>query len=64
MKIDITECSDRELSLQVFNTEDLYNSRHDEGLLYLINVRFDHTFKQLEILIQDIKEDAIEGGLK
>ena len=57
---DITEYSDQELSLQVFNTEDLYNQRHSKDFMLLIDERFKYTPSQLQVLIEDLEDDKLE----
>lgn len=58
---DITEHSEIELSLIVYNTEGLYRMRRrilrDPSLL---NDMFRYTEDQLKVLISDLKED-LEG---
>lgn len=57
-KQDLTEYSDKELSLVVMNDECLYRMRRtflkDQSFL---TEYFDFTDEQLEVLIQDIKDD-------
>lgn len=53
--IDLTDFSDAELSLQVFNDEYFYTERGSvEYLIALINEEFIYTVKQLEILLDDL----------
>ena len=57
-KQDLTQYSDQELSLLVFNTESLYLYRRDFRLLKaLLDESFYYTMDQLEVLEQDILED-------
>lgn len=59
---DLTQYSDDELSLVVFNTEDLYLLRHDIDLLLgVLNEAYLYTDIQKDILIQDIEQDYSEG---
>ena len=51
-KIDITEYSDRELSLLVFNTEELY--RHVEAFCEVVKQSDDPT-------ASDVSNDALKG---
>ena len=59
---DLTNYSDDELSLRVFNDEFMY--KHRDDIEYLKEVIFDNFFKytdaQMEVLIQDIADDAEE----
>ena len=58
---NITEYSDQELSLMVFNDESLYNARHSIGFIEsIINELFIYTDEQLEVLEEDLKEDLEE----
>lgn len=56
-RIDLTEFSDQELSLQVFNDEALYSVRKEKWFLDFIKDRFFYTKMQLEILIGDLTDD-------
>lgn len=57
-KQDLTEYSDNELSLVVFNDEYLYKLRRSKrSLLSEIEESFEYTPKQLEVLLNDIDED-------
>ena len=58
--IDITNYSDNELSINVYNDEELYSMRTDKRLLMLmINSFFMYTDAQMEVLEQDLlDEDA------
>lgn len=59
-KQDLREHSDNQLSLLVFNDEVLYRQRHRKGFLEHIKDVFEFTPEQLEVLINDIKEDEEE----
>lgn len=53
--INLKEYSERELSLVVMNTEDLYNLIHDvPALISKINKSYNYTHKQLEVLIDNV----------
>lgn len=57
--IDLTQYSDDELSLHVFNTECLYTSRHDlPVLLEIVQDNFKYKQEQLDTLLQDILDDT------
>ena len=57
MKIDITNYNKNELSILVFNTEDLYKNISDNKKLgQLISDRFIYTSKQFNILKNDIND--------
>ena len=56
-KIDLRECSEDELSLQVFNDEHLYYARHKSYLIELLHERFLFTDDQYAVLEQDLKDD-------
>ena len=53
-KTDLTNYSDSELSLVVFNDEYLYNIRHRSHLIDTLNELFIYTDEQLEELKQDL----------
>lgn len=60
---DITEYSDNELSLIVLNDEVLYNMRRQilrDGKLSVLSDIFKYTDEQLDVLLQDIKDDLGE----
>lgn len=57
---NITQYSDSELSLIVFNDEGLYNMRHDPVLFDLINDAIIYTPEQLEELKTDLADDLGE----
>lgn len=60
MKQDLTQQSDNELSLLVFNTEWLYTSMHKRDFFETIDDLFIYTKNQLDILKQDIADDLQE----
>lgn len=60
MKLDITNYSDEELSLIVFNDEILYLSRHNDNFFDLIDDEFIYTDEQKDVLIQDLSDDKDE----
>lgn len=58
-KEDLTQYSDDELSLHVFNCEVLYRLRnHPDALAEAIDNLFIFTDEQLIVLLKDIDEDA------
>ena len=57
---DITGYSDSELSLLVFNIEDLYLCRFDSDLRELLESRFIFTAEQWNELQADIQLDRFE----
>ena len=58
---DLTQYSDDELSLQVFNDEGLYSMRHDTGnLLEVLEEIFTYSFEQMEVLLTDLADDLDE----
>ena len=57
---DLTNYSDQELSLQVFNEEGLYNMRHDGGLFKILHELFIYTDEQRVELESDLVEDMGE----
>ncbi len=59
-KRDLTEYSDNELSLMVFNEEWLYSMRGKPSLFDTIDEFFIYTDDQLEVLKQDLKDDEGE----
>lgn len=61
-KQDLTNYSEIELSLLVFNDEGLYNMRHKRNFLNTIDELFIYTDDQLEVLKQDLEEDANENA--
>ncbi len=62
-KQDLREYSDNELSLLVFNDEDLYKlaMRNPNGLLNVINDLFIYTEEQLNELKNDLNEELGEN---
>ena len=56
---DITNYSDNELSLLVFNTASLYEDRHTI-LNLIIQASYIYTDKQYKVLQDDLKEDLKE----
>lgn len=55
--IDITNYSDNELSLQVMNDLYFYNERHHiEFLVALVKEEFFFTDRQLEVMLEDVKQ--------
>ncbi len=58
MKRNIKRQSEHELSLLVFNDENLYNARHSVEFLAYIDTLFEYTPRQLVILKQDLKDDG------
>ena len=58
---NLTQYSNSELSLRVFNDEGLYSIRNDrEYLLYIIEGHFIYTPEQMAELICDLDDDAGE----
>jgi len=53
--IDLTEYSDRELSLVVYNDQGLYNCRHDSDLIDELEEVFTFTPCQLLVLLDDLR---------
>jgi hypothetical protein len=60
--IDLTEYTDRELSLVVFNDQDLYSMRHDDDFIDFLSEYFTFTPCQLLTLVFDLETD-LEGEL-
>jgi hypothetical protein len=58
--IDLTQYSNSELSLNVFNDEGLYNIRHEPGFIEILDEVFIYTSEQLAELEQDLLDDARE----
>lgn len=54
---DLRQYGSAELALQIFNIEGLYNIRHDDGLMAIIDEMYIYTLEQLEELVQDLEED-------
>lgn len=59
-KQDLTQYSDSELSMVVFNDEYLYNMRHKPYLKYTLDELFIYTPDQLDELENDLMEE-MEG---
>lgn len=62
MKQDLTEYSDNELSMHVFNDEGLYRSRNRYGFLESLTEYFIFTDSQLDVLKDDLTEDEKENA--
>lgn len=56
-KQDITQYTDQELSLLVFNDESLYNIRNTEHLQNELDELFIYTPEQLSVLFDDLEDD-------
>ena len=56
-KMDITQHSDTELSLLVYNNEALYRARMRRDFLSLINELFIYTQEQMDDLISTLNEE-------
>jgi hypothetical protein len=61
-KEDLTEYSENELSLRVFNLESLYNIRRQKNLFELLDEYFIYTEKQKEVLKEDLDNDLKENN--
>jgi len=59
-KQDLTQYSDNELSLLVFNDEGLYKQRHRSYFIDDIKEFFIFTDEQLEVLQQDLQDELDE----
>lgn len=59
-KTDLTQYSDDELSMLVFNDEGLYRERHRSYLKELLDECFIYTEAQYETLQEDLEEDLAE----
>lgn len=57
MKKDLTQHSDGELSLLVFNDEYLYCLRHDDRLFPAINELYTYSRAQMMELLKDLEGD-------
>ena len=55
--IDLTQYTDDELSLEVFNTEHLYIDRHKPSFLPRIAQDYIYTTEQLGILLIDLEQE-------
>lgn len=60
MQQDIRHYSEEELSLRVFNTESLYNIRHDPCLPLVLASMYDYTEEQMNMLLKDLAADKEE----
>lgn len=57
-KVDLTQYSDMELSMQVFNDETLYRMRRRvKDLVALLDEYFIYTNEQMKVLKQDLYSD-------
>ena len=62
-KHDLTAHSDTELSLYVFNDEYLYKMRKNlKNLIIELNEFYIYSDEQLDVLKQDIEDDALEDS--
>ena len=60
---DLTQYSDSELSLVVFNNEFLYDSRKNlESLREILDEAYIYTSEQWDELVQDIEDDLNEDN--
>lgn len=59
-KQNLTEYSNNELSLMVFNDEYLYNRRHTSNFIDLLDELFIYNDEQLEVLQNDLNDDLLE----
>lgn len=59
---DLTDYSDSELSLRVFNDEGLYRMRHRKGFDEVLDQIFVYTPEQWQELITDLEEDLNEDN--
>jgi hypothetical protein len=59
-KTDITEYSENELRLLVFNDEYLYGMRHRRGFLDTIAEKYTYTELQLDVLKENLRSDHID----
>ena len=57
--IDLTEYSDNELSLTVYNHEGLYLMRHDYGLLDELKEWYLFTDAQRNVLFEDLEGELL-----
>lgn len=57
---DLTNYSNQELSLLVFNTQFLYDNRHEDWFLYEISQMYVYTEDQMKELLNDLAEDKKE----
>ena len=62
-KQDLTQYSDDELSMIVFNDEGLYSMRGDENAIRMaIEELYEYTDMQLRVLLNDIDDDLLDEG--
>jgi len=54
-KIDLTQYTDNELSMVVYNDQGLYSMRHDSDLISELEEVFTFTPCQLLVLLDDLK---------
>lgn len=59
-KQDLTQYSDNELSMWVFNDEYLYKMRKRSELEDILQEYFIFTPEQFEVLTQDLQDEALE----
>ena len=57
---DLTEYSDKEMSLLVFNDETLYRMRRSIGFITFLKELYKATDEQWEVLKEDLKDDENE----
>lgn len=57
MRESLYQYCDSELSLRVFNTENLYKIRHTKGFIRKLHNIYQCTNKQIEVLKQDLIDD-------
>ena len=61
-KQDLTEYSENELSLHVFNDEGLYRLRRSRDLKSILEDYFIFSDEQWEVLETDLNEDEVENA--
>ena len=54
-KVDLTQYTDNELSMVVYNDSGLYSMRHDSDLISELEEWFNFTPCQLLVLLDDLK---------
>jgi hypothetical protein len=59
-KLDLTQYSENELSLLVYNDEWLYNRRRRNNLKDILDDLFVYTPEQLSVLTKDLEEEDLE----
>lgn len=59
-KTDLTQYSENELSLYVFNDEGLYRMRRNPHFIGYLRDIYNFTEEQLKVLEQDLEDDAKE----